>query len=67
MSALLDEIDGSKGEFLRQVDHALGGSLFELLADKSRAQALPLLQSDENEIMERPDCHPSWVFLGATA
>ena len=61
VSSLLDELDNTKGNFLRQVDNALGGSLFELLADKSRVEGLPLLRSDDQDIVERPDCDPRWV------
>ncbi|KIW35837.1 uncharacterized protein PV06_11830, partial [Exophiala oligosperma] len=59
--ALLNAVDTEKGRFLRQLDRALGGSLFELLQDPSRAETLPLLKLDDEEIMTRPDCDPRWV------
>ncbi|KAK5188672.1 hypothetical protein LTR47_011464 [Exophiala xenobiotica] len=53
---LLDEIEAVKGRFLRQLNKTLGGSLFDLLEDSSRAQRLPLLKLDDHDIMTRPDC-----------
>ncbi|KAK7932780.1 hypothetical protein LTR80_011708 [Exophiala xenobiotica] len=58
---LLNAVDTEKGRFLRQVDRAVGGGLFELLADTNRAQRLPLLKLDDEEIMARSDCDPQWV------
>ncbi|KAK5562630.1 hypothetical protein LTR43_011756, partial [Exophiala xenobiotica] len=58
---LLDEIEAVKGRFLRQLNKTLGGSLFDLLEDSSRAQALPLLKLDDHDIMTRPDCDQSWI------
>lgn len=59
--ALLDEIDTAKGRFLRQLNKALGASLFDLLKDPSRAQSLPLLQLRDQDIMTRADCDPQWI------
>ncbi|KAK7889956.1 hypothetical protein LTR67_008420 [Exophiala xenobiotica] len=58
---LLDEIEAVKGRFLRQLNKTLGGSLFDLLEDSSRAQGLPLLKLDDHDIMTRPDCDQSWI------
>ncbi|KAK5219752.1 hypothetical protein LTR47_011440 [Exophiala xenobiotica] len=58
---LLNAVDTEKGRFLRQVDRAVGGGLFELLADTNRVQRLPLLKLDDEEIMARSDCDPQWV------
>ncbi|KAK5202353.1 hypothetical protein LTR41_011894 [Exophiala xenobiotica] len=58
---LLNAVETEKGRFLRQVDHALGGSLFELLKDTNRVQHLPLLKLDDEEIMARSDCDSRWV------
>ncbi|KAK4934415.1 hypothetical protein LTR10_024316 [Elasticomyces elasticus] len=58
---LLNAVDTEKGRFLRQVDRAVGGGLFELLADTNRVQRLPLLNLDDEEIMARSDCDPQWV------
>ena len=55
---LLNAVDTEKGRFLRQVDRAVGGGLFELLADTNRVQRLPLLNLDDEEIMARSDCDP---------
>ncbi|KAK4934607.1 hypothetical protein LTR10_024174 [Elasticomyces elasticus] len=58
---LLDEIEAVKGRFLRQLNKTLGGSLFDLLEDSSRAQGLPLLKLDDHDILTRPDCDQSWL------
>ncbi|KAK5356063.1 hypothetical protein LTS03_011785, partial [Exophiala xenobiotica] len=58
---LLDEIEAVKGRFLRQLNKALGGSLFDLLEDSSRAQGLPLLKLDDHDILTRHDCDQSWL------
>jgi hypothetical protein len=58
---LLDEIDRAKGRFLRQLNKAVGGSLFDLLKDSTSARGLPLLRLDDQNIMSRPDCDPQWV------
>jgi len=60
-TALLNQVDTEKGRFLRQLDHALGGRLFELLQDPSRVQNLPLLELDDEEMAARPDCDPRWI------
>jgi hypothetical protein len=60
-AALLDEIESTKGRFLRHLNKELGGDLFGFLKDSSRAGSLPLLQLDDQEIMKRPDCDPQWV------
>jgi len=44
--ALLNVVDIEKGHFLRQLDSALGVSLFELLQDPNRVQSFPLLELD---------------------
>jgi hypothetical protein len=59
--ALLDQIESTKGRFLRHLDSELGGDLFGFLKDSSRAGSLPLLRLDDQEIMTRPDCDPQWV------
>jgi hypothetical protein len=59
--ALLNAVDTEKGRFLRQLDHALGGRLFELLQDPSRVRNLPLLKLDDEEMTARPDCDPRWI------
>ncbi|KAK5284009.1 hypothetical protein LTR55_011795, partial [Exophiala xenobiotica] len=58
---LLDEIELVKGRFLRQLNKTVGGSLFDLLGDSSRAQGLPLMKLDDHDIMTRPDCDQSWI------
>jgi hypothetical protein len=61
VNALLDEIDAAKGRFLRQLNKALGMSIFELLKDPNRAQSLPLLQLKDQDITTRADCDPQWI------
>jgi hypothetical protein len=58
---LLDEIDAVKGRFLRQLNKAVGGGLFDLLKDSTSARGLPLLRLGDQDIMFRPDCDPQWV------
>ena len=60
-NALLDEIDAAKGRFLRQLNKALCASLFDLLKDPNRAQKLPLLQLEGQDIMTRVDCDPQRI------
>lgn len=58
---LLDEIDTAKGQFLGELNKALGMSIFDLLKDPKRAQTLPLLQLEDQDITTRPDCDPQWI------
>jgi hypothetical protein len=60
-TTLLDEIDATKGRFLRQLNKALGMSLFDILKDPTRAKSLPLLQLTEHDITTRADCDPQWI------
>lgn len=58
---LLAELDSEKGQFLRQLNRADGGSLFDMLKDPTRAQKLPLLQLEDQEIRTREDCGQQWI------
>ena len=58
---LLAELDAEKGQFLRQLNKAIGASLFDLLKDPTRAQKFPLLQLEDQEITTRMDCDPQWI------
>jgi hypothetical protein len=60
-AALLDEIESLKGRFLRQLNKALGGGLFDLLEDSSRARDLPFLKLDDHDIISRLDCDQKWI------
>jgi hypothetical protein len=60
-STLLDEIDAAKGRFLRQLNKALGMSLFDLLKDPNRPQNLHFLQLKDQDIIIRPGCDPQWI------
>jgi hypothetical protein len=60
-NALLNVVDIEKGHFLRQLDFALGNSLFKGLQDSNRVQNCPLLGLDDRHIMPRPDCDPQWI------
>ncbi|KAK4934312.1 hypothetical protein LTR10_024383 [Elasticomyces elasticus] len=58
---LLNEIEALKGRFLRQLNKPLGGGLFDLLEDSSRAKGLPLLGMNHEDILTRPDCDQRWL------
>ena len=60
--ALLDEIDRTKGEFLRDLNKAVG-STFEFVSDISRTKNLPLLQMDDQAISMIPECAKEWVEM----
>lgn len=60
-NSLLNAVDIEEGQFLRQLDSALGASLFEVLQDSNRMQNCPLLGLDNQVIMARPDCDPQWI------
>jgi hypothetical protein len=60
--ALLDEIDRTKGEFLRDLNKAVG-STFEFVNDFNRTKNLPLLQMDDQAISMIPECAKEWVEM----
>lgn len=54
-NSLLNAVDIQKGQFLQQLDSALGASLFEVLQDSNRTQHCPLLGLDDRVIRARPE------------
>ena len=60
--ALLDEIDRTKGEFLRDLNKAVG-STFEFVNDINRTKNLPWLQMGDQAISMIPECAKEWLEM----